>query len=59
MENVRKHRDIKVVTTKKTKLFGIRTKLSSYKVFHRTFLGYRNKKNKYLQINLSLCDFQY
>ena len=46
MENVRKHRDIKVVATKKTKLFGIRTKLSSYKVFYGTFLGYRNKKKQ-------------
>ena len=26
-------------------VFGIRTKLSYYKVFHRRFVGYRNEKN--------------
>ena len=46
MENVRKHRDIKLVTTeKKTKLFGVITKLSYYKGFHRECLAYRNEKN--------------
>ena len=36
MENVRKYRDIKLVTTeKKKKLFSARNKLSYYKVFHK------------------------
>ena len=36
MQNVQKHRYIKVATTtKKKKLFGIRTKLSYYKTFGR------------------------
>ena len=46
MENVRKHRDIKLVTTeKKNKLFSIRSKLSYCKVSHRTFISNRNEKN--------------
>ena len=46
MENVRKHSDIKFLTTeKKKKLLGVRTKLSYYKVFHRKFIGCRNNKN--------------
>ena len=50
MENVRKHRDIKLVTSEKKKeLFSIRTKLSYYKVFYRASISNRNeKKNKYL-----------
>ena len=41
IENVRKHRDIKLVTTERR-----RTKLSYYKVFYRNFVGHRNwKKN--------------
>ena len=43
MENVRKHRDIKLVTTKK-KLMGLRAKLSYYKFFQGKFLGYRKEK---------------
>ena len=50
MENLRKHRDIKLVTTKKKRkeqeLFSIRTKLSYYKVFHRTSVSNRNNKNR-------------
>ena len=38
MENVRKHRDIK--------LFSIRTNLSFYKVFQITSISNRNEKNK-------------
>ena len=35
MENMRKHRDIKLVTTKKKKeFFNMRTKFSYYIVFH-------------------------
>ena len=44
MGNVRKHRDIKLVTTeKKIKVFGVRTKLSYYKVFHGKFISNRSK----------------
>ena len=35
MENVRQYRDIKLVTTERTKkLFSIRTKVSYYKIFY-------------------------
>ena len=45
MENVKKHRDIKFVTTEeKKKLFVVRTKLWYYKVFHRKFISNKNKK---------------
>ena len=40
MENVRKHRDIKLVITEE------RTKLSYNKVFFRKVINYRNEKNK-------------
>ena len=58
MENVRKHRDIKLVTTeKKKKLFVFRTKLSYYKVFHRKIVDNRNDKktlpNKPVYLGLS------
>ena len=45
--NVRKHRDIKLLTTerkKEKKIFGVRTKLLYYKIFHRTFISNRNEK---------------
>ena len=46
MKNFRKHRGVKLAAKKKKKkLFGIRTKLSYYKVFHRKFVGYRNENN--------------
>ena len=61
MEKVRKHRNIKLVTTEKKKgLFSIRTKLSYYKVFHRTSISNgkekkkKKKKQKYLHINLCI-----
>ena len=45
MENVRKHRDIKLVTThRRRNYFSVRTKLSYYKVFHRKFISNRNEK---------------
>ena len=44
MENVRKHKYIKYVTTDK-ELFGSRTKLSYYKVFPRKLISSRDKKN--------------
>ena len=45
--NVRKHRDIKLLTTerkKEKKIFGVRTKLLYYKIFHRTSISNRNEK---------------
>ena len=46
MENVKKHRSLKTCYNRKEKkLVSIRTKLSHYKVFHRKFIGNRNKKN--------------
>ena len=45
MENVRKH----IVTKRKKKLFGVRTKLSYYKVFHRTSFSNRNRKKEMLR----------
>ena len=45
MENIRNHRDIKLETTDKRNLFGIRNKLSNYKVFQRKCADYRNKNN--------------
>ena len=47
-ENMRKHRDIKLVTTKKLckkKLFSVRTKLSYKKNIFRKFIRHRNEKN--------------
>ena len=47
MENVRKHRHIKHVTTeRRKKLFVGRTKLSYYKVFDRKCVDYKNEKKK-------------
>ena len=45
MENMRKHRDIKLVTTER-RIFSIRTKLSYHKVFCRKLIGNRNEKNR-------------
>ena len=43
MENVQKHSDIRLVTTKKEKkTFGSRSKLSYYAVLHRKCVEYRN-----------------
>ena len=43
MDNLRKHRDIKIVTKNK-KLFGVRTNISYYQVFHGEFISNRNEK---------------
>ena len=45
MENVRKHRDIKLVTTDEKKI-SLRTKLLHNKAFFRKFVSKRNKTNK-------------
>ena len=53
--NVRKQRDIKLVTTEKKELFSIRTNLLYWTFFQRKFVGYRNETNlKYTCINLSI-----
>ena len=47
MENLRKHRYIKLLTShnrKKKELFSITNKLSYYKVFPRIFISNRNGK---------------
>ena len=46
---------------KKKKLFGIRTKLSNFKVFHRKSVGYRNEKiqiimNRRFYLGLSILE---
>ena len=53
MENVRKHRHIKHVTTeRRKKLFVGRTKLSYYKVFDRKCVDYKNEKKKKKNSNI-------
>ena len=57
MGNVRKHTDIKLYTTEKKKLFGVRNKLSYYEVSHRKSIGYKNEKrlmNKPFYLGLSI-----
>ena len=53
VENVRKHRDIKIVTTlrRKKKQFGVRTKLLYFKVFHKKTFGNRNEQKTEILIN--------
>ena len=52
MENLRKHRDSKLVKTeKRKKLFSVRTKLSYYNVFHRRSISNRNEKKIQILIN--------
>ena len=43
MENVIKHKNIKLVRKKK-KILCVRTKLSYYKAFHSKFISNRNEK---------------
>ena len=45
MKNVRKHRDIKHVTTNKQKVFSIRTELSHNKMVFWKFFSNRNEQN--------------
>ena len=62
MENMRKHRNNKLVTTERTKkLVSIRTKLPYYNVFHRKVISNRNEKtqilmNKPVYLSLSILD---
>ena len=45
MENMRKHRDIKLRDIKQKELFSNRIKSSYYKVLHRIPVSKRNEKN--------------
>ena len=56
MENVRKYRDIKLVTTERRKNISIRTKSSYYKVFDRKVICNRNEK--ILELS-KMCEFWY
>ena len=53
VENVRKHRDIKIVTTlrRKKKQFGVRAKLLYFKVFQKKTFGNRNEQKTEILIN--------
>ena len=44
-EKVRRHETLNLKQQKKMERFGITTKLSYYKDFHRKLIDYRNKKN--------------
>ena len=46
LETFRKHRDIKLVKQKRKELFGVRTKVSCYKVIHKNNDDKNEKKNK-------------
>ena len=43
MENIRKHRDMKLVTTDKKRKIGFRTKLSYNELYFRRFINNRNE----------------
>ena len=45
MENVRKYRDIKLITTERRKYYLVNNKLSYCKVFYGKFINNRNEKN--------------
>ena len=46
VDNVRNHRDIKLVTTEKKKYISFKTKLSYNKILFRKFVGNRSEKDK-------------
>ena len=54
MQNVRKQRYQTCHNRKKKKRFGVRIKLSYYKVFYRKFISNRNDKTEIL-MNESVC----
>ena len=52
MENVRKHRNTKLVRIEKKKLFGVRTKLSQRGIFLWKFIRHRKTKDIYEETSL-------
>ena len=60
MENVRKHRDIKLVTTERRRNYLVsEPNYHTTKFFTETLLAIEMKKQRYLWINLSIWDSQY
>ena len=45
MENVRKHRNIRLLKIEKRRDYGVRSKLSQYKAVYRESVGNINEKN--------------
>ena len=61
MENVRKHRDIELVTTEKRRNYGITKKLSYYKIFTESLLAKEMKKtdilmDRHVYLGLSILE---
>ena len=55
MENVRKHRDIKLYHNRnKNEQFSVRNKLLCFKVFHRNFVSNRSEKRTQILIKKPL-----
>ena len=55
MENVRKHRDIKLVTTERRRNYlASEPNLSYYKVFHRTSISNKNEKKTEILMSLGM-----
>ena len=59
MENVRKHRDMKLATTETRKNYLV-SELSNHtiKFYTENLLAIEMKKQRYLCINLSISDFK-
>ena len=54
MGNVRKHRDMKLVTTETQKTYLVSQPLSCYKMFHKKCVDYRNEKISNMNIPVYL-----
>ena len=54
MENVRKHRDIKLITNAGRRNNWCQNQLSNYKVFHTKLISNRYKKNIFMNKPVSL-----
>ena len=60
MENVRKHRNIKLVTTKARRIYLVSEPNNYTKIsFSESYLELEIKEHKYLRINLSISVYQY